>query len=65
MVWITVVAYWATAVLLGFYALCTKGSRLWWGLALGMLVLGINKQQDTIGLLTSLGRGEFGLPAGI
>jgi membrane protein CcdC involved in cytochrome C biogenesis len=49
----------ATAVLLGFYALRTKGSKLWWGLALGMLVLGINKQQDTIGLLTSLGRGEI------
>jgi hypothetical protein len=59
MVWITVVAYWATAILLGFYALRTKGSKLWWGLALGMLVLGINKQQDTIGLLTSFGRGEI------
>lgn len=57
--WITVAAY-AVAVLLCY--LCQRQSppglarRFWWGLALLMLALGINKQLDLQTWLTEVGR---------
>jgi hypothetical protein len=58
--WLTVAAYLGTAVLCAVCALqqkSNKGQRnTWWGLAGSMVVLGINKQQNLTGILTSLGR---------
>jgi hypothetical protein len=60
--WITVGAYGVTAVLCLSVAirikrpLSTSKHRFWFGLALGMLLLGLNKQQDLTGLLTKLAR---------
>lgn len=60
MLWVTVAAYLITAVLLAVCALrqkVNKGQRnTWWGLAVSMLLLGINKQQNFTGILTRLGR---------
>jgi hypothetical protein len=56
--WLTVGAYGVTAVLCLLAALRTKPTRRFWsGLALGTLLLGINKQQDLTGILTRLVRG--------
>ena len=56
--WLTVGAYGVTAVLCLLTAYKTKPSkRFWSGLALGTLLLGINKQQDLTGVLTRLVRG--------
>lgn len=54
--WLTVIAYGATAVLCLLAARRIRRS-FWLGLALGMLLLGINKQQDLTGILTRLVRG--------
>ena len=58
--WLTVAAYLVTAVLCALAALIHKTEKAqkntWWGLAASMLILGINKQQNLTGVLTSLGR---------
>ena len=56
MYWITVAAYFVTALLCAICAIRSNRRGIWWGLALGMLLLTINKQQDLLGLLTALGR---------
>ncbi|MCB9421231.1 MAG: hypothetical protein H6667_15625 [Ardenticatenaceae bacterium] len=56
--WLTVITYGVTAVLCLIAAVRTPIKRgFWGGLALGMLLLGINKQQDLTGILTKLMRG--------
>ena len=56
--WLTVGAYGITAVLCLLVAMriaqfpSNRKSRFWFGLALAMLLLGINKQQDLTGILT-------------
>lgn len=56
MKWATVAAYWATAVVCILRAkkpnLETNRRKFWWGAAMGMFLLGINKQQDAIGWFT-------------
>ena len=56
MYWLTVAAYLVTAVICAICALQCNRKGIWWGLALGMLLLTINKQQDLLGWLTALGR---------
>ena len=53
---LTVAAYFITAIICALCALQSKRRGIWWALALGMLLLAINKQQDLLGLLTALGR---------
>ena len=56
--WLTVIAYGVTAVLCLLVAIritqhpSPSKHRYWFGLALGGLLLGINKQQDLTGILT-------------
>jgi ABC-type Mn2+/Zn2+ transport system permease subunit len=51
--WLTVGAYGVTAVLCLLTAFQTKPTRRFWSsLALGILLLGLNKQQDLTGILT-------------
>ena len=59
--WVTVAAYWGTAVLCVISALrlrpnAPRAANLWWLLAASMAVLGINKQGNLIGRLTTEGR---------
>lgn len=58
--WLTIAGYLVTAVLCTLCALqqkANKGQRnTWWGLAISMLILGINKQQNLTGILTQLVR---------
>lgn len=61
--WLTVAAYGVTAVLCLLVAIritqhpSTSIRRFWFSLALGTLLLGLNKQQDLTGFLTRLVRG--------
>lgn len=52
----TVAAYFVTAGICALCALQSKRRGIWWALALGMLLLSVNKQQNLLGLLTALGR---------
>lgn len=58
--WLIVAAYFGTAVLLSLCARPQKTNkeqrRVWWGLAGGMAVLGLNKWQNLTGILTNWGR---------
>ncbi|MCA9872948.1 MAG: hypothetical protein KC441_04820 [Anaerolineales bacterium] len=58
--WVTVAAYWATAVLCGLAAYhrqaTPRSRRLWAMLAVVMALLGINKQGNLVGRLTTEGR---------
>ena len=63
--WATVAAYFGAAVLCGVFAYCAWSGRIprwrthvafWGGLALGMVLLGINKQLDLQSLFTQIGR---------
>lgn len=54
--WLTVGTYFITAIVFAFCALRSKRKAIWWGLALGMFLLTINKQQDLLGLLTNFAR---------
>ena len=58
--WLTTAAFIATALLCCVYARCPeplKGHRVfWWSLAVGLLLLGVNKQLDLHVLLEAVGR---------
>ena len=54
--WVTVAAYFVTAVICALCALLSDRREIWWGFALGMLLLMINKKQDLLGSMTALGR---------
>jgi len=59
--WLTVMAYGGTAVLCAIRALqlrpdSARASGIWWLLAASMLLLGINKQANLVGRLTTQGR---------
>ncbi len=64
MKWATVIGYWGTAVICALHVFRQnqpvpkiKSGRFWRGAAVGMFLLGVNKQGDLTGLLTNAIRG--------